>query len=157
MRALLTTIVVLLAAGLCQAQDGAPRFEDHPVRGTFTGRPHPVVLATPDARAFRTRLREAAKEKPNFAGSYVIAIWGCGTECVSGAALDLRTGRAVMFPFTLCCWGADVPDDFEPVEFRLDSSLLKLHGLRNEDEHDATTHYYTVENGRLRELKPGAK
>jgi hypothetical protein len=77
------------------------------------------------AREFRTRLREAAREKPNFAGHFIVTTWGCGTECVEGAIIDARTGRVFMLPFTLCCWDpvVGVDDGFKPVEFRVNSSL----------------------------------
>jgi hypothetical protein len=156
MRALLAAALLLAAlatAAPAAGQAGAPRFEDYPVRERYTGPAHAPVLATRDARAFRTRLREAAREKPNFAGRYVVAEWGCGTECVSGAIIDAKTGRVTMIPFTLCCWGFDVPDDFEPVRFRLDSSLIVFEGARGEVEADKATHYYAFERGRLRELK----
>lgn len=153
MRALLAGLIVLGIAPIAGAQDGAPRFEDYAVRETFGGPSKPPVLATKEQRAFRTRLREAAKEKPNFAGHYVLTTWGCGTECVTGAAIDARTGKVILLPFTLCCWGFDVPDDFEPIAFRLDSSLIVFRGARNEVEADKGNHYYTLVGGRLKELK----
>lgn len=45
---------------------------------------------------FRTRTREAMAGGVNFAGHYVVATWGCGTECESGHIVDARTGRAVL-------------------------------------------------------------
>ena len=41
---------------------------------------------------FQTRLTNAAKEPPNFAGHYRFTVWGCGSNCISGALVDLDTG-----------------------------------------------------------------
>jgi hypothetical protein len=153
MRCLLAGVILFGLASVASAQAKAPRFEEYAAPAPFAGPTHAPVLATRDARQYRSRLREAAQEKPNFAGRYILTVWGCGTECVTGAALDAKTGRVTMLPFTLCCWGVDVPEDFDPVEFRLDSSLIVFEGARNEVESDKRTHYYTLRNGQFRELK----
>jgi hypothetical protein len=151
---------LLLAIGLCVAtlnvngQTGVPRFNDYPVSERFNGNTPPLVL-TRAAREFRTRLREAARDKPNFAGHFIVTTWGCGTECVQGAIIDARTGRVFMLPFSVCCWGTEVgvDDRFKPVEFRLDSSLLVLSGARNEKDGDYATRFYRLQNNRLVLLK----
>ena len=105
---------------------------------------------------WRTRLREAAARRPDFAGHYVLASWGCGTECVMGAAVDVRSGHVVRLPGSLCCWFSDgqaTPEDVEPMRYRLNSRLLVLTGRRNERDGDAGTHYYAMENGRLVHLR----
>lgn len=137
------------------ARRRAPRFEDYPVREVYKGRNAPVRL-TRDDRLFRTRLRDAARQRPNFAGHYVVAYWGCGTECVAGAAVDVKTGRVVWFPGTICCWltvGEPMEEGFEPVTFRLDSRLIVFKGARNERDGDVGTHFYIIERGRLVHLK----
>jgi hypothetical protein len=73
-------------------------FRRHPVAETYEGTPAPVDLGSdPLARQFRTRLKEGAKEGPNFAGLYTIIEWGCGTNCQQVAVVDARTGR-------VCAW-----------------------------------------------------
>lgn len=47
---------------------------------------------SPDARSFRTRLTQAIRGDVNFAGHYIVAGWGCGTGCVTGAIIDARNG-----------------------------------------------------------------
>jgi hypothetical protein len=144
---------MLVAVAPAGAQGGAPRFEDYAVRGTYAGPSHAPVIATRDEREFRTRLREGAEEKPNFAGHYVVALWGCGSGCVMGGVIDAKTGKVTMIPFTLCCWDVEQPDDFEPVVFRVDSSLIVFDGARDENEADKGKHYYAFEGGRFKELK----
>jgi hypothetical protein len=136
------------------AQTGVPRFSDYPVNESYSGKTAPLVF-TREARMYRTRLREAAREKPNFAGHFIVTTWGCGTECVTGAIIDARTGRVFMLPFTLCCWGADVDEKFEPVEFRRNSKLIIFSGARNEKEGDNATRFYKFEKNRLALVSSG--
>lgn len=138
-----------------------PRFADYPAGAAFVGRTH-LVLAHAD-QAYRTRLREAARQRPNFAGHYVLALWGCGTQCVTGAAVDLRSGRVTWLPGgTLCCWGSGPQGparEVVPLRYRLDSRLLVLDGARHEREGDQGEHYYAMEDGgfvHLADLPPAA-
>lgn len=43
--------------------------------------------------SMRTRLREALKAGPNFAGHYAIAIYGCGTGCIGLTMVDVKNGQ----------------------------------------------------------------
>lgn len=71
-----------------------PQFDDYPVTEEFHGRAASVDLSShPNARTFRTRLREGAKKGANFAGHYALVWWGCGNECQQALAIDLRTGN----------------------------------------------------------------
>ena len=71
-----------------------PRFEDFPVVQKFQGQPARVDLSShPNARTFRTRLREGAQKGPNFAGHYALVGWGCGNECGESLIVDLRAGK----------------------------------------------------------------
>ena len=140
----------LFASSLnANAQTGVPRFSDYPVRERFQGKTAPLVL-TRAARMYRTRLKEAAKRKPNFAGHFIVTTWGCGTECIAGAIIDARTGHVFMLPFTLCCWApGTVDDNFKPVDYRLNSSLIMLSGARDEKDGDYATRAYRFQNNRL--------
>lgn len=158
---LLTACLLMFLLSVCfmqtaTAQQRVPQFKDFPAGEQYRGKSHAVVLAG-DARRFRTRLKDAAKGKPNFAGHYIVAIWGCGTECLEGAIIDVKTGRVYMLPFTLCCWRM-VDDDFKPLEFRSNSKLMVFSGARNEKDNDNGAHYYKFENNRLiflRSIKAG--
>jgi hypothetical protein len=95
------------------------------------GKPVAPLLNTPRARQYRTVLREAASEGPNFNGHFTVARWGCGTNCLEWAVINLDTG-AVWFAQrpALSCWVPNdekeetVPDWFN---MRVGSSLLYLH------------------------------
>jgi hypothetical protein len=121
-------IVLFLLSGLNMAI-GAQRFEDFPASGGEGGGQAKVILHDAKSRQYATMLREAAGRKPNFAGHYVFASWGCGASCIMSAAIDTKTGVVVWLPFTVCCWDVSVA---EPIEFRLNSRLLIVHGSRNE-------------------------
>jgi len=111
----LTTILV--GSAVPQTVGGAPeppRFEDYPVGRIFKRTPAPVDLRShPQARSFRTRLREGAKHGPNFAGHLTIVTWGCGTSCRQLAIVDAKTGGVTFGPLYTV-----------EVGFRLDSRLL---------------------------------
>ena len=95
---------------------GAPAFKRFPAPPVFRGRHAKPTLNTKFAKLFRTRLREAAKRKPNYAGIHALALWGCGSQCLYGAAVNLVTGKVVFIPRapTLC------------FDARLNSRLLML-------------------------------
>ncbi|MBT0895453.1 hypothetical protein KI811_16735 [Geobacter hydrogenophilus] len=141
------TAFVLLAT-IAQAQNSVPEFRNYPVAGKFTGKNAPLQLGRKD-RMFRTRLKEAARQKPNFAGHYILTTWGCGMECLMGAVIDARTGKVYRIPFTLCCWGDEGSETFVPVEFRLDSKLIIFSGVRDEKQGAEGKHFYTFENNRF--------
>jgi hypothetical protein len=101
-----------------------PRFSDFSVGEAFTDKPAPVDLASdPNARTFRTRLRQGAAKGPNFAGHYTIVSWGCGTDCQVTAVVDARNGRVVFAPFTA----------YSGTAFRRDSRLLIENPRPHED------------------------
>ena len=144
---------LLLLCGLPLAStealaQSAPRFADYPVAPLYTGKTAAPVLATKDAREFRTMLRQAAAGKTNFAGHYILATWGCGSSCVSGGIIDARSGAVTMLPFTTCCF-REVHDKFEPIEVRPASRLIVFSGARDEKEDDMGQHFYAFEKGKL--------
>lgn len=121
----------------------------------------PNLTSKPERR-FRTRLLEAAKEQPNFAGHYRVTIWGCGSECASGAVIDLATGQVIAPPlsentnavmyFNVC------PSAFEGsgVEVHVDSRLMILRCGLNYDQqlqrNVPDAYYFVLEGQRFREL-----
>jgi hypothetical protein len=134
------------------AQERIPAFKDYPVTNIYRGKNAPLIL-TRDTRAFKTRLREALKGRPNFAGHYIVTSWGCGTGCQLGAVIDARTGRVYWFPFAVG-QNYETDADFKPVEFRLDSKLIIFSGFRvDREDEEAGARFYKFENGRFKFLK----
>jgi hypothetical protein len=138
---------IWLAPFTASAQNTPPgplRFEDYPVTEKFTGTPAPPILATPEQRNYRTRIRDGVSSgsgvwnggwkkpipstRPNFAGHYFVIRWGCGSQCVMMATVDANTG--VVYGPPLSVAGSlyvplDNLSDMD-VDFRPDSSLLVL-------------------------------
>ena len=97
----------MLAAALAAAPAGAQSSANssarmlakYPVAKTYKGPNKPVDLKSHRrARRFRTRLREAAKERPNFAGRFIVTAWGCGTSCQMIAMIDASNGKVHFGP-----------------------------------------------------------
>ncbi|MBF9220734.1 hypothetical protein [Hymenobacter ruricola] len=147
---------LLLALGLSSAafgQSPAPRFQDYPVSERYHGpQAAPRLMPGTPAWYFRTRIREAARQKPNFAGRYVLAAWGCGAECLSSAIIDVKTGAVFFDDTSVCCWFSpalpEKPENFEPVDFRLNSRLVIMTGMLNEAGRNAP-HFFKFERGKL--------
>jgi len=95
-------------------------------------------------RRYATALR-SAPERPDFAGRYTLATWGCGASCVMAAAIDRTSGAVVMLPFRVSDWP---PEREEPFDYRPDSRLLIVHGRR--DEGAAGVFRYELAGGRFR-------
>jgi hypothetical protein len=146
MRTVSIVALFLLFAGTALAQ--MPRFEEYPAKNIFRGPNAPVILSRVD-RAIRNRIRVTAKQKPNFAGHYILLTWSCGEECLTGAAIDAITGKVYTFPITLCCWKPEGVQTEKPIEFHLTSTLMVLKGGRNGKACDLAMHYYKLENDRF--------
>lgn len=106
----------------------SPKFKDFPAGAPFTGSGVPAQISSDAEKTYRTRLRAAASEPANFAGDHVISTWGCGTGCLFGAAVSLKTGKVTFLPGTVCCWNGPG----ERLEFRSTSRLLVAAGLIDE-------------------------
>lgn len=152
-------ILVFLASTAVIAQGKPPRFSDYSARIEAAKARSINFTQDPQARMFRTRLGEALRQGVNFAGRYIIATWGCGTGCISGAIIDGRTGK-VHWPEEIYAFGvgytnAEFPD--KPLEFYKDSRLLIIRGIpgmdeskdENASEKPSGDYYYEWKNGRL--------
>ena len=157
--AVITIVSIFAPFDVLGDKKRTPRFADFPVRKAWKGRPAEVKLITSEARSYRTRLRDAAKEKPNFAGHFRVVIWGCGSECIAGAIVDLQTGRVLAPPslgnpgesHSSFCQSAYAPSG---VEYRVDSKLLIVRcGLNfnlRQNKNIPDTYYYAWEEERVR-------
>jgi len=132
--------VVLTHAG---AQPSPPSFDTYAVKQQYSSSAAKLVLANKQDHEFQSQLRRAARLRPNFAGHYILTSLGCGASCVMGAIIDASNGRVAWLPFTVCCGRGDAA----PIDFRRDSALIVIHGMRNEQ--GSGTFYYTYQQGRL--------
>jgi hypothetical protein len=142
MQRIAIVLAVLTIVGFGQTQSKAPasnrsgaipRFEDFkvptplpPRQGIASvARPGPQGPGLPDETAaqLNSRLREAAKEGPDFAGHYAVVQWGCGSNCVNMVIVDVQTGSIYSTPFLGVAGGFSVP-----LTYRLDSRLFVVTG-----------------------------
>jgi hypothetical protein len=89
---------ILLTLSASAFSQKIPSFSAYKVRIEKFGKVTVNLKSHKNARMFRTRLRDAAaKEDVNFAGHYILTVWGCGTNCSQWAIIDARNGN-VFFP-----------------------------------------------------------
>lgn len=144
----------------------APRFEDYPAKVYRGANATPDLRSHPDSRMYRTQLKAWAKEQPNFAGHYILATWGCGTDCVQIAIINARTGKffhpagarsnhAVNVHHELLGPGGilDHWHGFGAVQYRPDSRLLVLIGMPGESVENRGISYFVWEKERLTRIR----
>jgi len=155
-------VVLLLAATIAFAQQQPPRFDDYPAPTDWRGPAAAVNFANRSERIYRTRLLEASREPPNFAGHYRFTVWGCGSNCNSGAIVDLATGQIIRPPlartgsalmnFNVC----ESAFDGVGTDVRLNSRLMIVHcGLNYDiqlDRNVPDVYYFVLEDQGFREL-----
>ncbi len=121
-----------LAAFLFVAAPGASdEFSLHPAAHRLAHTPAAPIVSSGKARRYRSVLRAEAREGANFNGHYRVASWGCGTNCIEWAVIDLESGK-VWFPPepAYSCWAPEQSDDKDVPDWfamRTTSSLLYLH------------------------------
>ncbi|MCU1339442.1 MAG: hypothetical protein JWO19_5023 [Bryobacterales bacterium] len=146
-----------------------PRFEDYPVAEIFTDTPVAPILSTPETRQYRTRIRNGVltgadvwngswknpikRNGPNFAGHYFVIRWGCGSQCVTMATVDAKTGTVYAPPLSEK-GSLYVPLDnlsAMEIDFRPNSSLLVLRNacpdFRNRNS--CGTYYFNWKDNRF--------
>jgi hypothetical protein len=114
---ILAPLIVAQSVGAQPHSTPLPRFEDYPVKELFKESPHPPIIVTPEQHLYRTRIRQGVekgwgvwtngewgKEQnrpgPNFAGHYIVIVWGCGAPCLMMAICDARTGAVYNPPLS---------------------------------------------------------
>ena len=156
----LAAAVILGAFAFCttaqardKAQNRAPHFADYPVTKLLHIRVAKPRVPRNWHEDPRLRLQDSvySTSRPNFAGRYFVAVWGCGTACVTGAVVEARSGRIIPLPI-VSSWH-EVHDKFEGIDFRHNSRLLVLSGQRSEMKGDMGQHFYVLENGKLKFLR----
>lgn len=149
------------------AQKPLPRFQDYPPTEKWSGVHSDVQITSAEERLFRTNLREASKQPPNFAGRYRVTSWGCGTVCIQGGMVDLETGSVSPLPpggkkrgegyWDVCYSAFGLSGHWElAIGYRADSRLLVLRCAdatgRDGGAHIRTS-YYIYENGSFEKIR----
>ena len=156
---LLSTIFVLIISLPAFAQRGVPTFGQYSARVEKLRNIQVDLKSSKYARNYRTNLRNAAKAGVNFAGHFVVANWGCGTNCSETAIIDGRTGR-VFFPEILqgATFGfCELGDADEPIEYKKNSRLFVLRGFKSGDldkkNSKCGVYYFEWTGAALRQVK----
>ena len=115
-------------------------FDKYPAT-IYKGKKAPLKLG--EWKIFKTRLTDAHKDGTvNFAGSYIVEIWGCGTGCISGAMIDKKTGKVYGLPendglaYDACYSSDDETMQDERVQFYPNSRLFITRDCTQEDISD---------------------
>ncbi|CDX49154.1 conserved exported hypothetical protein [Mesorhizobium plurifarium] len=139
-------VVIALAVTMNPARTAhGPKFSDYPAP-IYHGKIAAPVIDTPDKKKFRTMIREQAG-KPDFAGWFKVATWGCGALCQTGVVIDTKTGNIVWLPHTVCCWN----EDDQPFYYRLNSRLIVFGGQLDEDGPKGA-HYFLFDGNSFKRL-----
>lgn len=133
----------------------SPSFKDYPVRTIFHGTPakpdftNPATLPEkpgygptdllPDADPrYRGSVEIDAHSGPNFAGSFTIAQWSCGSECSSMVVVGTANGHLYRdVPFGTLEIEEGNSREYSGLSFRLGSTLLVVEGCLDVDERNA--------------------
>ena len=129
-----------------QSTAALPRFEDYAVAEVYKGTPAAPRIVTPEARSYRTRIREGVTKGvgvfrdvkdepgPNFAGHYIVVQIMCGSPCTVMVIVDAQTGIIYDPPISAGKSGPDklvlpfVPFDLAKLEFHVNSRLFEITG-----------------------------
>ena len=131
-----------------------PTFQEFPAPAPSNRPSASVDLSShPNAKSYRTRLREGAAKGPNFAGHYSLVWWGCGNECQQVLIVDLNTGRVYGISGE-----PQLLQSSRGVDFKLTSSMLIVDPPCPEDYNpcvslgrsDRPVRYYVMEDHGLR-------
>ena len=127
-----------------------PKFSDYPATDELPGHNAPLVLSSAKDRQFRTFLKENAGQAPNFAGHYILATMGCGTECAQGVVIDASTGQVYWLPETINPIDMNDTSDDSLIKFRLDSKLIIFPTINEAESTDyGYVRHYVFENNRF--------
>ncbi|MBI4807834.1 MAG: hypothetical protein HY799_02630 [Nitrosomonadales bacterium] len=141
----------------------SPRFEDYPASIYAGNNAPPKFNDNPSAKQFRGQLSHWARSKPNFAGHYILATWGCGTDCVSITVIDTKTGN-IYFPDGMTTNvsvnvherlldGNELWHQPGSVKFQADSRLLILIGMPEERAENRGISFYVWENNKFKQVR----
>ena len=153
--ALIGTLVLAFAGAFAEAR-GLPTFREYPSERVAVEPWKRPVFSSPRQRKFRTTIAGAARQGPNFAGTFAIALWGCGLSCRSIAVVDLETGRVFDGPFEYLSTDSDISyrdgqrsltPSFKPIEYRAHSRLLIVRGCYSFWDHSNCALRYYDWNG----------
>lgn len=154
MKLVILTATLIFLSTICFAQQSkkAPNFGDFPLT-VYRGKVASLKLRShPKARMYRTMLHLSIQDGVNFAGHYIIGTWGCGSNCLTIAIIDAKTGN-VFFPSELLDFGQGFEfkegNEENPLQFKPNSNLIIAEGILGFDIDNSSKSgkYYFVWKG----------
>jgi hypothetical protein len=138
---------------------------DHPAALDYDGGSHAPILATALDRKYRTVIRTAASQGPNFAGHFSLVHWGLGTGLKGFVIVDLKTG--IIYDPAFEGVGLDLRRKGEerwvpPAEwqcyadllnYRTDSTLLVIEGCLLSGSRRCGRTYFVMKDGKLEQVE----
>jgi hypothetical protein len=131
-------------------------FKDFPADTDYYGKlVKPDFRTDPDARYFRTRIKEGCENLGiNFAGFYTIIEWGCGSACQMMAVVNRKNGRILFseIPF-------DTLDGHCGLDYRKDSRMIIINSEALSDHEGykmiywRTPEVYEIANGSFKKIE----
>jgi hypothetical protein len=126
-------------------------------------RPKVDTKTTMIGRTYRTVLKKSIASGANFAGHYNVGVWGCGSSCSTFAVVNLKTGQIIVPNGIRSVSGLHLDNTVEQFlpegqhgywgyRYKLDSRLLVLVGMLNEDEKREGAYYFVMDNNRLKQV-----
>ena len=113
--------------------DAELRFEGFAIPAArFTPKPPNFARASDVARKFRAELEAAAASGAVYSQEVAVARWSCGAACENWALVDLASGNIVWPDEPWHTLRSNLPCEVPPIDFRLESRLLRLHRLDGE-------------------------
>jgi len=135
-----------------------PLFKEFPVNEIYKEKNHKLILDD-FSKQFRTRLKKLIKaDKPTFAGKYLVARWGCGSEgCNMGAIIDASTGKVYSFPVSMSSVYPIKPDaegEGQELIYKINSRLMIFAGdLEGEKNYPDSILFYEFTGKEFKLLK----
>ena len=150
MKYLISLILLLGVFSITNSKSSTPKPSDFPVKTVYTGVAAKLDISNPEARMFRTRLSEALKRKPDFAGEYVTAMWGCGAGCRFYSFINKRTGKLLKEGF-----GGEERQEDVMLTNPNSRLLVTQEEIRNEDYEveSLTLRFYVLEKENFKLIK----
>lgn len=146
---ILSILLTFCIFSFAHAKSEIPQFSEYPVT-VYKGQTAKLDMSDPDARMFRTRLSEALIEPVDFAGEYVIAMWGCGAMCRSYSFVSKKTGKLLNAGFG----GEEQQEDV--IGAKPNSRLIITNEEIRNDDYEVThliVRFYVLEKGKFKLLK----
>jgi hypothetical protein len=130
----------------------APKFEEFPAVLYKGANAQPLLEDSKGALLFRTRIRQWSRQRPNFAGQYILATWGCGTECAQITLINAVSGKVIMQEGIRSNVVTNVHDEVlteGSLRFRPDSRLLVVIGMPEEEPKLRGISYFVMRDDHL--------